>query len=83
LPAELKIEQTPPEEKKTMLLEIDNQKKRDDPTFKGAFHEKKKATQIKIAKAESLKIKKQKETESKYPKSVQKHNKKGAFKFKK
>jgi ATP-dependent RNA helicase RhlE len=83
LPTELKIEQTQPEEKKSMLLEIDNQKKRDDPSFKGAFHEKKKATQIKIAKAESLKIKKQKETDSKNPNSKFKNNKKGAFKFKK
>ena len=83
LPAELKIEQTPPEEKKTMLLEIDNQKKRDDPSFKGAFHEKKNATKIKIAKAESLKLKKQKDYDSKNPKSSQKGNKKGAFKFKK
>jgi ATP-dependent RNA helicase RhlE len=83
LPVELKIEQTPPEEKKTMLLEIDNQKKRDDPSFKGAFHEKKNATKIKIAKAESLKIKKQKDYDSKNPKSGQKNNKKGAFKFKK
>jgi ATP-dependent RNA helicase RhlE len=84
LPAELKIEQTPAEEKKTMLLEIDNQKKRDDPTFKGAFHEKKNATKIKIAKAESLKLKKQKEFDSKNPKAgPKKINKKGAFKFKK
>ncbi len=68
LPDGLKIEQTSPEENKLMLLEIDNQKKREDPTFKGAFHEKKKETQLKIAKAESEKFKKQQEKESKSPK---------------
>jgi ATP-dependent RNA helicase RhlE len=60
LPQELKIEQTPPEEKKAMLLQIDNQKKREDPTFKGAFHEKKKETQQKIAKAVHQKVQKDK-----------------------
>jgi ATP-dependent RNA helicase RhlE len=59
LPAELKIEVTPPDERKAMLLEIDNQKKRDDPNFQGAFHEKKKSTQIKIAKAAELRAKKE------------------------
>lgn len=42
LPEEVKIEPTPFDERQTMLREIDNQKKREDPTFKGAFHEKKK-----------------------------------------
>ncbi|MES2796724.1 MAG: DEAD/DEAH box helicase [Bacteroidota bacterium] len=65
LPVDLRIEQTPPEEKKAMLLEIDNQKKKADPTFKGAFHEKKKETQIKIAKAAELKAKKEKNSGSK------------------
>ncbi len=64
LPLALKIEQTPPEEKKAMLLQIDNQKKREDPTFKGAFHEKKKETQQKIAKATHLKAQKDKKTNS-------------------
>ncbi len=68
LPADLKIEQTPPEERKAMLLEIDNQKKREDPSFKGAFHEKKKETQIKIAKAEALKAKKEKKPDTEYSK---------------
>jgi ATP-dependent RNA helicase RhlE len=59
LPPDLKIEQTPSDERKAMLLEIDNQKKREDPNFKGAFHEKKKATQIKIAKAVEMRAKKE------------------------
>ena len=48
------------------LLEIDNQKKRDDPSFKGAFHEKKKETLIKIAKAAELKAKKEKKPVAEY-----------------
>ncbi len=43
LPEHLKIEPTSAEEQKALLLEIDNQRKRDDPNFKGAFHEKKRA----------------------------------------
>lgn len=42
LPGNLVIEPTPKEEKQEMAREIDAQKKKDDPTFKGAFHEKKK-----------------------------------------
>jgi ATP-dependent RNA helicase RhlE len=38
LPKELKIEETPAEEQQAMLLTIDNQRKKEDPTFKGAFH---------------------------------------------
>jgi len=41
LPTSVEIEKTSYTEKQEMALEIDNQKKRDDPTFKGAFHEKK------------------------------------------
>ncbi len=41
LPAALVIEETPFEEKQTMLRERDAQRKKEDPTFKGAFHEKK------------------------------------------
>jgi ATP-dependent RNA helicase RhlE len=40
LPLDLIIEATSKEEKQKMLREIDNQKKKEDPTFKGAFHEK-------------------------------------------
>lgn len=41
LPGEVFIEKTPFEEKQDMKREIDNQRKREDPTFKGAFHDKK------------------------------------------
>jgi ATP-dependent RNA helicase RhlE len=41
LPAELQLEETPPMEAKDMAREIDYQKKKDDPTFRGAFHERK------------------------------------------
>lgn len=41
LPADLTIEETPPMEAKDMAREIDFQKRKEDPTFKGAFHERK------------------------------------------
>lgn len=42
LPAEIDIAPTPAPERQDMLREIDNQKRKEDPTFLGAFHEKKK-----------------------------------------
>lgn len=42
LPEEVEIVSTPVAERQDMLREIDNQKRKEDPTFKGAFHEKKK-----------------------------------------
>ncbi|MCF0049462.1 DEAD/DEAH box helicase [Dyadobacter sp. LJ53] len=42
LPEDLEIAATPVTERQDMLREIDNQKRREDPTFLGAFHEKKK-----------------------------------------
>lgn len=41
IPAEVKIAPTPFAEKQGYEREIDNQKRRDDPEFKGAFHDKK------------------------------------------
>lgn len=41
VPLEVFIEKTPFEEKQDMLREIDNQKRRENPDFKGAFHDKK------------------------------------------
>ncbi|MCE7067275.1 DEAD/DEAH box helicase [Dyadobacter sp. CY326] len=41
LPEGLEIAATPVSERQDMLREIDNQKRREDPTFLGAFHEKK------------------------------------------
>ncbi|WP_342084672.1 DEAD/DEAH box helicase [Dyadobacter sp. OTU695] len=40
-PEEVYIAETPFQERQDMLREIDNQRRKDDPTFKGAFHEKK------------------------------------------
>lgn len=42
LPDGLEITPTPKEEQQEMLREIDAQKRKEDPTFQGAFHEKKK-----------------------------------------
>jgi len=41
IPANVVTENTPLEEQQIMLREIDFQRKREDPEFKGAFHEKK------------------------------------------
>ncbi len=41
LPENLRIEETPFEEQQDYLREIDNQRRKEDPTFLGAFHEKK------------------------------------------
>ncbi|MCU0393187.1 MAG: DEAD/DEAH box helicase, partial [Thermoflexibacter sp.] len=41
LPPDLEIEETPFEENQAMLMEIDQQKRKENPEFKGAFHEKK------------------------------------------
>jgi len=42
LPADVFVEETPYEEKQYIAREIDLQKRKDDPNFMGAFHEKKK-----------------------------------------
>ncbi|MFZ4863515.1 DEAD/DEAH box helicase [Sphingobacterium sp. Mn56C] len=41
LPEEVFVENTPFQERQDIAREIDNQKKKDNPDFKGAFHEKK------------------------------------------
>jgi ATP-dependent RNA helicase RhlE len=41
LPEGVFVEKTPFEEKQAIAKSIDDQKRREDPTFKGAFHEKK------------------------------------------
>src|SRR5690606_16930604 len=41
LPPDVVIEKTPFEEEQRMRREMDDQRKKEDPTFKGAFHEKK------------------------------------------
>ena len=42
LPEDVFVEETPYEEKQAIAREIDIQKRKDDPDFQGAFHEKKK-----------------------------------------
>ncbi|MBA9079337.1 DEAD/DEAH box helicase [Rufibacter quisquiliarum] len=41
LPQEVKVYDTPFDEQQEIARELDNQKRREDPDFKGAFHEKK------------------------------------------
>jgi ATP-dependent RNA helicase RhlE len=41
LPEALEVPETPFEEQQALLRELDEQRRKDDPTFKGAFHEKK------------------------------------------
>ncbi|MDB5116749.1 MAG: rhlE 1 [Mucilaginibacter sp.] len=55
IPAEVFIEETPYEERQDQNKEIDMQKRRDDPDFKGAFHEKKTLNQRKKFDAEKVK----------------------------
>jgi ATP-dependent RNA helicase RhlE len=47
IPSVVEIAPTPFEENQLLLREIDEQRKREDPDFKGAFHEKKKKPQVK------------------------------------
>ena len=57
IPADVFIEATPYEERQDQDREIDMQKRKDDPDFKGAFHEKKTTNQHKkfdAAKAKKL-----------------------------
>jgi ATP-dependent RNA helicase RhlE len=41
LPSEVEVVKTPFDEQQNLLREIDSQRKKEDPDFKGAFHEKK------------------------------------------
>jgi len=54
IPAEVEIEKTPFDEQQTLLREVDDQRKKEDPTFKGAFHEKKnKRPEVRKSKSSS------------------------------
>ncbi|RCH56183.1 ATP-dependent helicase [Mucilaginibacter hurinus] len=55
LPPEVFVEETPYEERQDQNKEIDMQKRKDDPDFKGAFHEKKTLNQKKKFEAEKAK----------------------------
>ncbi|RZM29595.1 MAG: DEAD/DEAH box helicase [Pedobacter sp.] len=47
LPADVFVEETPYEERQEIAKAIDLQKKKEDPDFKGAFHEKKRTFEVK------------------------------------
>ncbi|HMI00898.1 MAG TPA: DEAD/DEAH box helicase [Pedobacter sp.] len=49
LPGEVFVDETPYDEKQAIAKAIDDQKRKDDPDFKGAFHEKKHAAAIAAA----------------------------------
>ncbi|HEY5326422.1 MAG TPA: DEAD/DEAH box helicase [Mucilaginibacter sp.] len=73
IPAPVFIEATPYEEKQDQDREIDMQKRREDPDFKGAFHEKKTLNQRKkFDNAKSKTSVKPKEKRTKSPKSYRK-----------
>lgn len=74
LPEDVFVEQTPYEERQDQAREIDLQKRRENPDFKGAFHEKKTATQRKKFDAE--KAKRNPRTAAKSAKGLFKKNKK-------
>jgi ATP-dependent RNA helicase RhlE len=55
IPADVFVEETPYEERQDQNKEIDMQKRKEDPDFKGAFHEKKTLNQRKKFDAEKAK----------------------------
>ncbi len=55
LPSQVFVEETPFQERQDMAREIDRQKRKENPDFKGAFHEKKNAAQIEQKKREKAK----------------------------
>jgi ATP-dependent RNA helicase RhlE len=57
LPTEVFVEETPYEERQAINRAIDDQKRKEDPDFKGAFHEKKHAASIAAAEREKNKNK--------------------------
>ncbi|WP_316821441.1 DEAD/DEAH box helicase [Pedobacter gandavensis] len=57
LPAEVFVEETPFEERQAIARAIDDQKRKEDPDFKGAFHEKKHAAAIAASEREKMKNK--------------------------
>jgi ATP-dependent RNA helicase RhlE len=71
MPEDVFVDDTPYEERQNIAREIDLQKRRDDPEFKGAFHEK---------KAKNTKGVKTTKTE---PKAKARNNKPGAARRKK
>jgi ATP-dependent RNA helicase RhlE len=58
VPTEVEIFETPSEESQKYLREIDFQRQKDDPTYKGAFHEKKKKNMPRVNTKAKIKAKK-------------------------
>jgi ATP-dependent RNA helicase RhlE len=89
IPEGVTIEATPYEEKQVIALELDRQRKKEDPNFKGAFHEKtKKIPRRKPAitqksKNEAIKDRKTNATQSKNGLRAGKGDKKFTTKFSK
>ena len=54
MPGDLMVEPTPKEEEQDHLRTIDDQRKKEDPTFKGAFHEKKRRPGAAAAKTRQI-----------------------------
>jgi ATP-dependent RNA helicase RhlE len=59
IPASVDVPETPFEEKQAYARELDRLKQRDNPEYKGAFHEKKAPPKKNIGKGEKAKAKKQ------------------------
>ncbi|WP_316798036.1 DEAD/DEAH box helicase [Pedobacter frigidisoli] len=64
IPAGVYIDETPYEERQHIAREIDMQKRKDDPDFKGAFHEKKNAKVIEQKARDKAKAKSGKQIKS-------------------
>lgn len=60
IPKEVYVDETPYNENQQIAKEIDLQKRKEDPTFKGAFHEKKNAAAIAAKEREKAKVKNKK-----------------------
>jgi ATP-dependent RNA helicase RhlE len=73
IPGNVRIEETPYEENQLILKELDDQRKKEDPTFQGAFHEKsernQRIVQMKIEQSEKKKALREKRNIGK-PKST-------------
>jgi ATP-dependent RNA helicase RhlE len=72
MPETVFIDNTPYEERQDIAREIDLQKRKDDPEFKGAFHEKKAKNSkgIKPAKADPKKVRNNKPGAARKKKSI-------------
>ncbi len=75
MPAEVQVAVTPFEEKQTMLREVDEQRKKADPDFQGAFHVKKKKSAL-SAKSPKKQVSKKPSGENKNTKFTARGNRK-------